>query len=86
MGIERIVSPTASRVIEEQGEMTPEFRFWTQIMTSQSIITGDGPPENVVEATVNSLYKDNNGTAGNILHIKNANSVAGNKKQGWILI
>ena len=70
--------------------MTDQTRlFFTtllQAINEQTVITGSGSPEGVVEAIVSQQYMDTAGTAGAILYIKRDADIAGDKKQGWILV
>lgn len=82
--------PEATRpIVLDDMSMHDVFREWTRLITSEvnlsSLQSGSGSPEGVLEAKDGTLYKDNNGTAGNILYVKNIDDVAGDKTMGWIL-
>ena len=51
----------------------------------QTIISGVGSPDGVVEALATKQYMDSTGPAGAILYIKQVNDIAGDKTLGWIL-
>lgn len=84
---DRIAHLTTVRpLIDSRSVATQEMRSWAQSLTSLSMITGEGNPENVIEAVAGALYMNNIGTAGNILYIKRNSSVSGDKKKGWIIV
>lgn len=49
-------------------------------------VTGTGSPEGVVAAKQGKRYRDITGTASNIMYVKNLDDIAGDEKDGWILI
>ena len=68
------------------GAPSIEFRLWIENITARSLIIGAGSPDGAVEATQGGEYMDTGGVAGAIKYIKKVNSIAGNKKLGWVLI
>lgn len=87
MAIERIIQPTTTRpVVDENGLQTQEMRSWTQIITNQALIIGDGSPEGVVPADIGATYQDRLGTASLIRYAKRDADIAGDKSKGWILL
>ena len=73
-------------ILDSSGVPTIEFRLWIENMTADSIITGVGAPDGVVEAGEGSEYMDTTGVAGAIKYIKQVNSITGDKTLGWVLI
>lgn len=71
-------------------EMSRNFLIWCEQITSQvnssTIQQGMGSPEGVLSADVGTLYMDTNGSSGAILYVKRDASIAGDTKQGWILV
>ena len=56
------------------------------VIDEQAIVHGTGNPEGVVSAIKGKTYQDDNGTAGAIRYAKSVDDIAGDTKQGWILI
>ena len=80
------VAPNPTQpIIEATGRMTQVFRTWTQIITRQTVLSGSGSPEAVIEALPTRLYMDTAGTADAILYVKRDADIAGDKAKGWIL-
>lgn len=73
-------------VVDEEGVPTQELSIFTEEVARLNILAGSGSPEGVVEARQKRLYMDTAGTAGSILYIKRNDDVAGNRKNGWILV
>ena len=65
--------------------MSQAFRQFTQEASLGIPIIGSGSPEGVIEAVQYSLYLDTTGAAGAIQYRKMLPSIAGDRKQGWIL-
>lgn len=78
--------PQSSQVVDGGGYMTQIFRNFLNTVARLSIMTGSGSPNGVIEARATRLYMDTAGSAGNILYIKQVDSVAGDKTQGWVLV
>ena len=81
-----IIPPSQSLLISIEGKMTDWFRAWTQDITRLDLIVGTGSPEGVVSAEIGREYMDDAGTAGSIKYIKQKSDIAGDSKDGWILI
>jgi len=86
-----IVPPDSQKPITEQNmTMFYVFREWTIAITNEvndrALLFGTGNPENVVSAKKGQEYMDESGTASNIKYIKKVDDIAGDTKQGWILI
>lgn len=82
-----ILSPQAAQPItQSNGTMSEPFRAWTQAITRLDLIVGTGSPEGVIEAPITTLYMNDAGTAGSILYIKKLSDIAGDPKDGWILV
>jgi hypothetical protein len=73
-------------IVDEKGFMQQPLRLWVDEISELSILEGTGSPEGVVEANVSRLYRDITGTTGDILYIKNAVDILGDKSKGWILV
>mgnify|MGYP000754813793 CR=1 FL=1 len=72
-------------IVESNGTMSQAFRQFTQEASLSIPIIGSGSPEGVIEAVQYSLYLDTTGAAGAIQYRKMLPSIAGDRKQGWIL-
>ena len=84
--VTRIVNPSGStKLIDENGEATAQFRQWINSINNQSLIIGTGSPDGVVEASAGSRYMDDAGVTGSILYIKQKDSILGDKTKGWVL-
>ena len=73
-------------IVESNGTMSQAFRQFTQEASLSIPIIGSGSPEGVIEAVQYSLYLDTTGAAGAIQYRKMLPSIAGDRKQGWILV
>lgn len=74
-------------IVDGNGIMDHEMRNWVdEVSYSGYIRAGSGSPEGVVDARVGVLYMNASGTTGSILYIKRDNDVAGDTKQGWVLV
>ncbi len=86
-----IIPPGSNRpIILEDASMHELFRDWSRFITDEvnnrSLLFGTGSPEGVVEAVKGREYMDESGTASTIKYIKQVDDVAGNNKNGWILV
>ena len=86
-----IINPDSNRpIVVDDSSMHDLFRDWTRFITDEvnkrSLLFGTGSPEGVVEAVKGREYMDESGTASNIKYIKKTDDVAGDRKNGWILI
>ncbi len=81
---------TDRAILDADLSMTNQTRlFFTtllQAIDEQTVITGSGSPEGVVEAIITQQYMDTTGAAGAILYVKRDADIAGDKSQGWILV
>jgi len=70
----------------ENGTLTPRaFDFLRQMVRQinlNTVLSGSGSPEGVIEAIPTQLYMDTAGTAGSILYVKKT----GTSNTGWILV
>jgi len=73
-------------VVDDSFRPTLPLRRLSADVNAMTIIIGTGSPEGVVEARIGRLYMNDAGVAGAILYIKKTNDVAGNRKNGWILV
>jgi len=63
--------------------------FFTTLLSAldeQVVLSGSGSPEGVIETIPTKRYMDTSGISGTILYIKRDADIAGDKKQGWILV
>jgi hypothetical protein len=80
-------SPIASnQIVNEERQMTQQFRTWVNNVTRESTIVGTGSPEGVIEASQYREYIDSSGSTGTIKYIKMLADIGGDTKQGWTLI
>jgi len=78
---------TSSRaIVSSSGITTQEMRLWALAITNNTLITGNGSPESVVEAEIGREYADLDGATGSIKYFKKLDNIGGDKTQGWILI
>ena len=68
------------------GKLTERAWKLLRQLVQLQILSGEGSPENVIEAQAKTLYMDELGTAGNILYIKKLDDISGDRTQGWILV
>jgi len=73
-------------VVDDSFRPTLPLRRLSADVNAMTIIIGTGSPEGVVEARRTRQYMDSTGVAGAILYIKQVNDIAGNRKNGWILV
>lgn len=73
-------------IAEDNLTMEQDFRTWTNTVTRALPIFGEGTPEGNVEALQFTLYIDKNGTTGTTQYRKMQTDIAGDRKQGWILM
>jgi hypothetical protein len=73
-------------IVDATARTTPAFQKWMAGVDLGTPILGIGSPEGVQDAPQFSLYIDKTGTTGSILFIKMQPSIAGDTKQGWILV
>lgn len=75
-----------SQLVDRNGYLTLRGAEWAEAITTQvnlnTVLSGTGSPEGVVEAEPTRLYMDDSGTAGNILYVKKS----GTGNTGWILV
>lgn len=74
------------KVVDEQGRATEKLSLFSEDVSRLPVLTGSGSPESVVEARQTRLYMDITGSTGSILYVKKFDAVAGNKKEGWVLV
>lgn len=72
--------------IDKDGRPTERAASYIEETTRQvnanTVLSGTGSPEGVLDANPKSLYMDETGTAGNILYIKQT----GVSNTGWVLV
>ena len=81
-----MIYPKLSRsnpIVNADGTMSDVFWLWAQQAGLSIPITGAGSPEGVIAALQFSLYID---TVANAEYRKMLPSVAGDTKQGWVLM
>lgn len=87
MAISRLIAPSSNRpIIDQNGAMNQDFRFWIGTISNYAMIIGQGSPEAVVGAIQGALYLDSSGIAGNILYVKRDPDISGDTTKGWILV
>ena len=72
-------------IVDENANMSQEFRAWVQTISNRSLIIGVGSPEGMIEAVVGSAYMDSTASTGSVQYVKQKADIGGDKKQGWIL-
>lgn len=85
----RILQPltTLRPIVDNNGAMNQESRFWFQMITERSLIIGTGSPEGVIEASQGSEFMDDAGIAGAIKYIKrDSQDITGDQSKGWVLV
>lgn len=78
--------PVTRPIIDSRGLLTQEARSYFGVLTNRAMVIGEGAPESVVEADQGALYMDSTGTTGNVLYIKQQQSIGGDRALGWILV
>ena len=73
-------------IVDENANMSQEFRAWVQTISNRSLIIGAGSPEGVIEAFIGAEYMDSTGSSSSVKYIKQKADIGGDKSQGWILI
>lgn len=82
-----IIPPVPTRpIIDANGEMSQDFRDWTQRVSLLGTIEGAGSPEGVVEALPTQKYMDTSGIASAIEYVKRDADILGDKTKGWVLV
>lgn len=73
-------------VVNQKGQPEQVLRLFSEAVAKLPIIIGSGSPEGIVDAQPSRLYMDMTGISGAILYIKRDANIAGNTKNGWILV
>lgn len=71
---------SADGTLSEQA--TLKIEEMTRQINQNTVLSGSGSPEGVIEAEPTTVYMDTAGTAGNILYVKKT----GAGDTGWILV
>lgn len=74
------------KIVDEDGNMTQEFLTWVNQVSGLQMLSGTGSPEGVVIAEQNALYRDEAGSTGTILYVKNLGDIGRDRSLGWILV
>lgn len=77
---------TQRAVVDEDGKPLQVLQLFSESVSRLPILIGTGSPEGVVEDRQSRLYMDTAGVTGTILYIKKYDDIAGNRKNGWILV
>lgn len=81
---------TDAAIVDELMIQTAQTRlFFTTLLAAldeQVVLSGVGSPEGVIEAIPTKRYMDTSGISGTMLYIKRDADIAGDTKQGWILV
>lgn len=72
-------------ITDSDGRPTQAFRTFMLQVTEESLISGNGTPEGVLEAGKGRQYMDEDGVTGAVLYIKQKEDIGGNRRLGWIL-
>ena len=83
---DRIGLLAAQPIVEPDSTMSQPFRTWALTISDLQPFVGTGSPEGNLEAPQFSLYLDSTGTTGTIEYRKMIPSIAGDRKQGWVLL
>lgn len=79
--------PDANRpILNDDGTMGDAFRTWTNAITREALIIGEGSPEDVISAVQGRQYMDSNGTTGSLMYRKRNSDIGGDTKKGWIAV
>ena len=73
-------------VVFPDGTMTQVFRTWMLTVSRYLPIIGTGSPEGLVDAPQYALYLDQAGAPGAVEYRKLLPDIAGDTKQGWVLV
>ncbi|MCK5616865.1 hypothetical protein KAR91_84165 [Candidatus Pacearchaeota archaeon] len=73
-------------IVDSLGKITQTFRTWTNAVTRESVIVGEGSPEGIISASLHREYVDANGVTGTIKYIKMSSEIGGDTKKGWVLM
>jgi hypothetical protein len=71
-------------VVDKDGRPLQVLQQFSESVAILPVLLGTGTPEGVIEAQQGRLYLDTTGAANARLYIKNANDIAGNRKNGWV--
>lgn len=73
-------------VVDQQGRPTQILQLFSEELANMSLIIGEGSPEGIISARQGREYMDTLGASGSIKYIKQLSDIAGDKKQGWVLV
>lgn len=73
-------------VVQTDGTMSQAFRTHLQRLSHSVVIVGTGNPEGVLEAPQYSLYIDETTPTVPVQYRKMLTDIAGNSKQGWVVV
>ena len=73
-------------VVDDEGRPTQELSLFTEEAARLSPLFGTGSPEGVVQARRGRFYIDTDGSVGSVLYVKVLNDIAGERKEGWVLV
>ena len=73
-------------VVESTGQMTQQFRDWTQQINELDFLVGTGSPEGVITAGQYKLYIDEAVPLSPVQYRKMLPDIGGDITQGWAVI
>lgn len=83
----KISNPSPNRpIVNDKGHQLQEMRTWMKAITEQSLVTGEGSPEGVLEAIQGSRYMDTTGATGSLIYYKRDSHINNDARFGWILV
>lgn len=73
-------------VVDDSGRPNQKLQLFSEEVSALFPIIGEGSPEGIYEAKTGRLYVDTIGGAGACLYVKTVDDIAGERKDGWILV
>lgn len=80
------VLPMSFPIVDSSGMASQTMREWVLKVAANTIIVGTGSPEGIVEAAQYSLYIDETTPTAPVQYRKMITSIAGDRKQGWVVL
>lgn len=77
---------SAQSIVDSDGKMTDQFRFWVQKVNENQVIIGTGNPEGVLDATLYTLYIDETTPTSPVQYRKMLAEIGGDKLKGWVAL
>jgi hypothetical protein len=73
-------------VVDASGRPNQKLQLFSEEVAALFPIIGEGSPEGIYEAKSNRFYIDKIGGAGACLYVKVVDDIAGERKDGWVLV